>query len=119
MRRVAWAMVALFVFAAAVQWNDPDPLRWIFLYGLAAATAYGVARGKSWTGLEWTSLAVFGAVVLMLSPAVFDSRSEAFISFEMKSAADESVREFAGMALCLAWVAAVVAWRRWSRAASA
>src|SRR5215213_11000596 len=31
-------MALLFVFAAAVQYNDPDPLRWVALY-LAAAAA--------------------------------------------------------------------------------
>ena len=29
-------MAALFLFAAVVQHNDPDPLRWMVIYGLAA-----------------------------------------------------------------------------------
>ena len=28
-------MAVLFAFAAAVQCNDPDPLRWMAMYGLA------------------------------------------------------------------------------------
>ena len=39
------AMAALFGFAAAVQYNDPDPVRWMAVYGLAM-----LACGASLTG---------------------------------------------------------------------
>ena len=117
MRILAATMTGLFLFAAAVQWNDPDPLRWIALYGLAALLSVGVALGRSWTRLEWGATALFAAVVLLLSPAALDGRVESFTSMEMKSVADERVRELGGMLICFVWSAAVVLWRRQHRRA--
>ncbi len=31
-----WLMIAAFLFSVAVQYNDPDPIRWMLVYGLAA-----------------------------------------------------------------------------------
>jgi len=31
-----WIMVSLFIVFAAIQWNDPDPLKWMCLYGAMA-----------------------------------------------------------------------------------
>jgi len=40
MKRIVWCLVvAYFIFAAAVQYNDPDPLHWILLYLASALIA--------------------------------------------------------------------------------
>ncbi|GAB4431946.1 MAG: hypothetical protein OHK0011_14770 [Turneriella sp.] len=44
---------AYFVFAAAVQYNDPDPLHWMALYGLTALCCIAALSGKTWTWLLW------------------------------------------------------------------
>jgi transmembrane protein TMEM220 len=35
MRFLDLTMALLFAFAAALQFNDPDPIRWIAIYGAA------------------------------------------------------------------------------------
>ena len=36
MKRLAFGLAALFAYAAGVQYNDPDPIRWFAIYGGAA-----------------------------------------------------------------------------------
>jgi len=112
MRAVSAVMTVVFVVAVGVQWNDPDPLRWTLLYGLAAAVAGGVAAGRRWARFEWVATAIFVLALLPLLPSLRDLRVEAFTSFGMRSSADEGVRELFGVALCLLWCASVVVWRR-------
>ena len=60
--RVIHASVAFMFFGfAAVQWNDPDPLRWITLYGAAGSASLLAATGRS---PRWLALAT-GAVALV------------------------------------------------------
>jgi hypothetical protein len=39
-------MAVLFAFAAAVQYNDPDPLRWIAVYGVATLASVLALAGR-------------------------------------------------------------------------
>ncbi len=51
----------LLFFSAIVQYNDPDPLHWIFLYGFSAfLCAYGIFKKIDKAFLYF----LFGAVVL-------------------------------------------------------
>jgi hypothetical protein len=109
-------MTALFVLAAAVQWNDPDPVRWIAFYALAAGASLGTALGRAWPVVE---LAAAGSaavvVVLLLLPAIGPGASPrigALTSFRMERPEDELVRELAGAAIALVWTAALVVRRR-------
>ena len=44
-----WLMIAAFLFSVAVQYNDPDPIRWMLVYGLAALACILKLRGRlSW-----------------------------------------------------------------------
>ena len=61
----AGALALFFAASAAVQWNDPDPLRWMALYGVAAAaTATSLVRpvpravsiGIGAVALAWAAL---------------------------------------------------------------
>ncbi len=44
-RFVCLIFAALFLTAAAVQWNDPDPTRWIVLYVVTGALSVWAAFG--------------------------------------------------------------------------
>ena len=46
MKILSAAMCLLFVVAMAVQLNDPDPLRWVLLYGIAAALPGFLEQGS-------------------------------------------------------------------------
>ena len=108
MRALGAAATALFVFAAGVQWNDPDPLRWIGFYGLAAAASLGLVLDRAWRALEIAAALLAAGVVLALAPALSRARLEAFTSFHMKSSGDELVRELGGAAIVLVWSCALV-----------
>jgi hypothetical protein len=115
MRIFAGVMTLVFTFAAAVQWNDPDPLAWVAFYLALAASALGCALGREWLWLERAVALVAALAVLWLAPALADARREAVSSFRMKSPEDEVVRELGGAALGLAWTGALLASRRRAR----
>src|SRR5206468_7543300 len=59
-------MVALFLLAVAVQYNDPDPIRWMSIYGMAA-----VACGLSYRDkLHWSIPAATGLVALIWAATI-------------------------------------------------
>ena len=53
-------LTLLLLYAVAVQYNDPDPLRWMAMYGAAA----GVAAAAAMDRLKWPFAAVVAAVAL-------------------------------------------------------
>ena len=52
-----WVMLAAFLFSVAVQYNDPDPVRWMLIYGLAALACILKLMGR----LKWYLPAAVGA----------------------------------------------------------
>lgn len=113
----------LFLFGAAVQYNDPDPLRWMLLYLAAAVACLLAAANRS----VWQLAAVTGLVALAwaatLAPGVLgDVRiGELVGAWEMKNERVERGREMGGLLIVFAWMA-VLAWtgrRRARPAASA
>ena len=101
--RIACAvMAAIFVLSAAVQWNDPDPVRWVAFYGFAALTAFAaLVRARLLPVLEVLLAVLAFGVGLAFVPALGDARIEAVTSIQMKSAEDEEVRELGGAAIVL------------------
>jgi hypothetical protein len=103
-------MAILFLFAVAVQYNDPDPLRWMAIYGLAAlACGLWLARRLP----RWMP-AVVGISALgwaaTLAPGVVGrvSIGDLFESYAMKSAPVEEAREMGGLLIVAAWMAVLV-----------
>jgi len=109
-------MAALFVFAAAVQYNDPDPLRWMAIY-LAAAAACVLAvlrRLPRWLPAMVGLAALVWAATL--SPHVLGrvGMGEMVQAWEMKDVRVEEGREMYGLLIVVGWMAvlALVGWRR-------
>jgi len=115
-RVVNGVMALLFAVAVAVQYNDPDPLRWMALYGAAFVIALMAAvRGRGpivaaagvgavalvW-GLYW---AVSSGTALTLYEHMFDS-------WEMKNTSIEEAREASGLFIVAVWMAIVAAQSR-------
>jgi hypothetical protein len=72
MKIANWILVVIFVFFAALQYNDPDALLWIVAYGMIAVFAGLNALGKYYPlpiGV-WAMACLGGAVYL--SPGVYD-----------------------------------------------
>ena len=99
----------LLVFAAAVQYNDPDPYAWLVLY-LAAA---GVSFAALWFPDLWKIPAVVavGAFIwaATLVPTVTQtSFPDLFQSWEMMSREMEEGREFLGLLSVASWTTYLV-----------
>ncbi|MBA3460155.1 MAG: transmembrane 220 family protein [Deltaproteobacteria bacterium] len=112
-----WVMAALFALCVALQHNDPDPLRWMLIYGAAlvvsvllpmyrAAAKVGAILGAA--ALVWT--------VMLLIP-IWDkvSPSDAFLKMSEKGGAVEDLREAGGLAIEGLWLA-LASWYRLRRA---
>ena len=102
-------MGMLLVFAAVVQYNDPDPYAWLVLY-LAAA---GISFAALWFPDLWKIPAVVavGAFVwaATLVPTVTQtSFPDLFQSWEMMSREMEEGREFLGLLSVASWTTYLV-----------
>jgi Transmembrane family 220, helix len=108
MSRIAdWTMTVLFVFAAAVQLNDPDPVPWVAVYGgAAAATAARAWRGRVPRvlplGLAGGTLA-WALAIAMRGPAAA-AYFRMFDEWEMQSLPIEQAREATGLLVVAAWM---------------
>jgi len=109
-------MALLFVFAAAVQYNDPDPLRWMAIY-LAAAAACVLAvlhRLPRWLPMAVGLVALAWAATL--APHVFGrvGWGEMVEAWEMKDVRVEEGREMYGLLIVAGWMAVLTlaGWRR-------
>ena len=96
-------MTGLFVFAAVVQYNDPDPWLWIGVYlsvALISAAALPGWNIRIFSGL--LCVALFSGVVI-LSDRFSDTSLQAFTSVGMDSIVEEEVRELWGLLIALLW----------------
>jgi hypothetical protein len=113
MRAFHLAALVVFLFGATLQYNDPDPIRWMAIY-LAAATVMGFALARH----RQTRLlaVVVGAVALVWAltylPAVLRHGQVLSMFDEWKMRNEEVLqnREMFGL-LIIAGAMALTAWR--------
>lgn len=112
MRIANFAAAALFLFAVVVQYNDPDPVRWIAIYLAAVLTCLLwefrklprlIAVAVAATTLAWGGWIAFGTSL----DAPF---GEALTDWNMHSGGSEELRESFGLFLVGAWCL-VLAWK--------
>jgi hypothetical protein len=108
-------MLLMFVFSVVVQFNDPDPLVWMPVYGAAAAACALALAGRL---PRWIPAAVgIGSIVwaATIAPHVLGSVPflDMFSAWEMKNEGVEESREMYGLLIVAAWmlVLAVAGWR--------
>ena len=104
-------MAALFALAVAVQYNDPDPVRWMAIYGAACLVTLMVAiRGRApiaapvAVGLIALAWCVYWAST---SRADLGTYGHMFDAWEMKNEPIEEAREASGLLIVSAWMAVV------------
>ena len=102
---------ALFALSVAVQYNDPDPVRWMAIYGAACVVTLLVAiRGRAPLA---ASVAVgFIALVWCVywastSRAELATYGHMFDAWEMKNEPIEEAREASGLLIVSVWMAIV------------
>lgn len=100
-------MVLLFLLAVAVQWNDPDPVRWMAIYGAALCVCLLVAWRRR---LPVAVPILVGLVALVWSLATIATGpaanwySHMFDAWEMQSATVEQAREATGLLIVAVWM---------------
>lgn len=99
-------MGLLFLFGVAVQYNDPDPLPWMAIYGVAALASFLAARGRlpGWLPALAGIIAVAWSATLLPGVLGRVSPLEMFEEFEMESALIEQAREAFGLLIIAAWM---------------
>ena len=104
-------MALLFVFAAVLQLNDPDPIRWIAVYGAAGAVCFIAVfsrRVPFFAALMLGLVAVAWAAQIALGGPAVSEYSRMFDAWEMKSPSVEEAREASGLILVAAWMTVLV-----------
>src|SRR5215831_5155277 len=99
----------VFIFFAALQYNDPDPYVWMPIYLYAAAFCWLAARNKFYPGAYLIGIAVYAVYALY---KVFDANG--LIDWLTKHNAEniaetmkaekpwiEETREFFGLVICI------------------
>src|SRR5436309_8511596 len=104
-------MTGLFALAVAVQYNDPDPVRWMAIYGAACLVTLMVAiRGRAplaapvTVGLVAVAWCVYWAST---SRADLGTYGHMFDAWEMKNEPIEEAREASGLLIISVWMAVV------------
>jgi hypothetical protein len=115
-------MLLAFAFSVVVQFNDPDSLIWIAIYGVAAAACALELSVRGSVGLPGATAVFAFAWALQLAERALGAVpfSAMFGDWEMQDVRIEEAREMYGLAVVAAWmvVLAVVAFRRGSGATS-
>lgn len=107
MRVVEFIAALLLLVMAAVQFNDPDPMYWIVVYGAAAWVVASHAFGRATGDIASIVLGLIIAGLMIAAPGFWDyirSGDLASISGEMAGSSSfvESAREFLGLIIALA-----------------
>lgn len=101
-------VATLFAFAAIVQFNDPDPIRWVAIYvvaGVLSALAASARRVPAAAFVAVGVAALLWAASIMLGGPGASEYGHMFDAWEMKSVAVEEAREVSGLLIVSTWMA--------------
>ncbi len=106
MKILHWVFALLFLLFAAVQYNDPDPARWILLYGGVGVHFGLAAMGRLYRPAVWIWLAVAVLWAATLAPDFINWLRMGMPSIVQTMKAEvpwvELTREFLGLLLAAA-----------------
>jgi len=99
-------MAALFIFAAALQYNDDDILRWMAIYLAAAACCIAAHFGKlkTWMPVAVTVISVGWSAIYATRGAAGLPLGEMFATWEMKNEQIVEEREMFGLLIVAVWM---------------
>jgi lysylphosphatidylglycerol synthetase-like protein (DUF2156 family) len=108
-RIVSAALALLFAFGAVVQWNDPDPLRWMAAYLAVCGLSVAAVMGRYVPVATAVVLGVLLVWIVMWSPAFPATSLSAMQSLGMSGLEEEEeVREVWGLSLLATWTAVLL-----------
>ena len=109
-------MLLMFLFSAAVQLNDPDPLAWIGIYAVAAVVCGLEIRRRApvWAPVAIAFIALFwaGSLYYRVNEVPISSL---FAEWEMRDVRIEEAREMYGLTIVGIWMIVIIS-VRWARA---
>lgn len=103
----SWVFAVLFAICVLLQYNDPDPVRWMLMYGSAAVTSAAVPYWRR----GWLLGAVVGAVAgiwalwLWAHVVGFVEPGDLWRKMSEKGGKVEEMREAGGMTIVAVWLA--------------
>ncbi|HTL06431.1 MAG TPA: transmembrane 220 family protein [Gemmatimonadales bacterium] len=102
-------MLLAFLFSVAVQYNDPDPLRWMAVYGAGAAVCCAELVRRTRPGYPLAVALVALGWAATIAPRVLGvvRFADMFAEFEMKNAGVEESREMYGLLIVAVWMGLV------------
>jgi hypothetical protein len=107
----SWVFACLFAVCVALQWNDPDPIRWMLVYGAAAVAAAMMPHRTEARrlGVVVAGVAAVWAIYLVLGIWGKVSLSDFWHKMSEKGGAVEEEREAGGLLIVATWLA-VAGW---------
>lgn len=108
LRILSGVMTLLFALAVAVQYNDPDPLGWMAIYGAALVVSALAAWRPGFA--PWACPAAVGAIALVWAATIAPRAlgkvplGQMFSRWEMKNVAVEENREMFGLLIVAVWM---------------
>ncbi len=104
-------MAVVFLLALLVQYNDPDPLEWMAIYGAAALACVFALAGRlpRWAPLVIGVVAAIWAAALAPRAVGQVAASDLFREVGMMSPAVEEARETIGLLIVAAWMLVLAA----------
>lgn len=107
MRILHFTLAVLFLAFTIVQFNDPDPLLWILIYGAMVAVCVMAAFNMFYPKVMMVQSGIYFIYAIFLWPGVsqwFASKDKAMLFDDlakMQYPYIEESREFLGLAICL------------------
>ena len=106
-RAANFLMTAVFLLCVAVQYNDPDPVRWMAIYSAAALACILFFTGPP----RWYVTACIAGIALLWAasilshlPVKYIAWNEVFGTMKMANETVEETRETGGLLIVAAWM---------------
>jgi hypothetical protein len=111
----------LFLALAVIQFNDPDPLYWVVVYGWTAGLPIAAFLEWRWPAGYWVAVGLGLAGLLHAGPGFLDylaSGEYGSVGESMEAAPPyvESAREFLGLLMAAVCLGVYRRWHRTNRA---
>lgn len=107
MKYIQFFLAAMFIFFASLQFNDPDPVRWVMIYGFTAIVSIFTALEETRSYFYFiliSGLVISGIWMASMMPDFFQwigaGAPDIFSSWREGSLMVELVREFLGLTIC-------------------
>lgn len=103
---VSWTMAGLLFVCVALQYNDPDPIRWMVMYGAGAISSVllPIRKSAATLALLVSVVALFWAIGLIYSVWGQIELSDLTTKMSEKGGAVEAGREAGGLAIECVWL---------------